>query len=396
MAVYNPSQVNVKPPAGGFQQGGWYSGRQYWGGTLSDPGVEHPSSGKATSGQRVSAEVNAQSAALQDVSSQQLEAYLQQQRQVQVSGGGGSGAGAGTPGGSSYTPRTFSPEEQTMMDQARGQFKQPSINLPEMFQSLYRDSGIESLKADMSARDKSYNDAVSQINDNPYYSEATRVGRLEKLDQKHQRDTQSLKNDIATKTADIETQMNIQTKQFDIDSTQAKEARDNFNTLLQLGALDSATGEDIAAIVRTTGISSSMILSAINANKEKNVQTSTVSFDDGTNQGFAVINSKTGEIISRQVVAASKPSAAEEKAALGGGESGGGSASLSPTQQRAVTTKARSAVAAQDSNKDKRLSQAEYTAAVQKIMMDSGVDFGTADNYATQAFSDLGYAKWRW
>src|SRR3990167_7214222 len=81
MAVYSPESLGIKAPAGGFSQGGWYSGRQYWGGTLSDPGVIHPSSNQQGAGQAVSAEVNRQSAAQQGVSPQQFEGYLQQQRQ---------------------------------------------------------------------------------------------------------------------------------------------------------------------------------------------------------------------------------------------------------------------------------------------------------------------------
>lgn len=54
-----------------------------------------------------------------------------------------------------------------------------------------------------------------------------------------------------------------------------------------------------------------MIQSAIASRRDKNIETSTISYDDGTNQGFAIINSKTGEIISKKVVAASKPSTAK-------------------------------------------------------------------------------------
>src|SRR3990167_11487597 len=80
MATYSPSSLSIQPPSGGFKEGGWYSGRQYWAGTLSEPGVIHPSSNQVGAGQIVSPEVNAQSAALQGVSPQQLEAYLQSQR----------------------------------------------------------------------------------------------------------------------------------------------------------------------------------------------------------------------------------------------------------------------------------------------------------------------------
>lgn len=47
----------ITAPAGGFQQGGWYNGRQYWNGTLSAPGVINSSSNQQGAGQAVSNEV---------------------------------------------------------------------------------------------------------------------------------------------------------------------------------------------------------------------------------------------------------------------------------------------------------------------------------------------------
>jgi hypothetical protein len=60
MATYSPKSLGIKAPAGGFQTGGWYSGRQFWGGTLSEPGQIHPSSNQPGAGQAVSKEVIAQ------------------------------------------------------------------------------------------------------------------------------------------------------------------------------------------------------------------------------------------------------------------------------------------------------------------------------------------------
>jgi len=74
MAVYSPEQLNIKAPTGGFQQGGWYSGRQYWGGTLSEPGVIHPSSAQIGAGQAVSPEVIAQTSPANVPYIQQLQA----------------------------------------------------------------------------------------------------------------------------------------------------------------------------------------------------------------------------------------------------------------------------------------------------------------------------------
>lgn len=39
MALYSPEQLGIKAPSGGFQQGGWYDGRQYWDGKLGDVNV---------------------------------------------------------------------------------------------------------------------------------------------------------------------------------------------------------------------------------------------------------------------------------------------------------------------------------------------------------------------
>lgn len=74
-ATYTPEQLGIKPPPGGFQQGGWYQARQYWDGTLSEPGVIHPSSTQQGAGQPVSKEV------VQQTAPENWE-YIQQQRQI--------------------------------------------------------------------------------------------------------------------------------------------------------------------------------------------------------------------------------------------------------------------------------------------------------------------------
>jgi len=185
----------------------------------------------------------------------------------------------------------------------------PTINLPELYDNLFKTSGVSDMEKKLSDMTTSFNEAMSKINDNPYLSEANRVGRIQKLQTDFNNSSAGIRNDIATKKADIEMKLNLETKQFDINSQQAQTAISQFNTLLSSGALDGASGEDIANITRATGISSDMINSAINAQKAKNVQTSTMSFDDGTNQGFVVINSSTGEIINKQTISQSKPKA---------------------------------------------------------------------------------------
>lgn len=310
---YSPTSLNIAPPAGGFQQGGWYNGRQYWNGTLSDPGVIHPESNQQGAGQAVSEEVNRQTSVAAGLASNANQDYInaqrakaapvqpQPQRPAPVGTAGGfTGGSAGGTGAQQLT----TPLVDTLNIAAK---PAPAIDLPNLYKSLQAGSGISELETQLSALTKANNDAQSKINDNPWLSEATRVGRISKLATDYENRAAALKGDIAVRKADIETQLNLQTKQFDIQSNQAQQAMSQYNTLLNSGALDNASGEDVAAITRATGLSSSMIYNAINKKKVDDVKTSTVSFDDGTNQGFAVINSQTGEIISRQVVAASKP-----------------------------------------------------------------------------------------
>lgn len=61
-----------KAPPGGFKEGGWYEGQRYMGGKFLPAGQYEP-------GKTVSAEVNAQSAKTQGVTTQNFDSYLQKQ-----------------------------------------------------------------------------------------------------------------------------------------------------------------------------------------------------------------------------------------------------------------------------------------------------------------------------
>lgn len=298
--LYAPQSVGITQS--NLQNGGWYNGRQYWNGQVGDPGViVNPT--QQGSGQAVSAEVNAQSATAQGKTPQQFQTYLQEQTQQQTAqptgqtapnlpGQPGFNAGAGGGGGGGAGVGFTAP---------------PPIDLPGIYKNLSDQAGLSDLEKSISDKTQSFNSAQSKINDNPFLSEADRVGRIQKLQNDFNNDIANDNNTLAMKKADIQTQIDIQTKQFDINSTAAKQALDTFTTLLQSGALNNASGQDIANITSATGLSSQTIMSAVDAQKAKNVQTSVIQYDDGTNQGFAVINSQTGEIISKQVVSNSKP-----------------------------------------------------------------------------------------
>ena len=175
-----------------------------------------------------------------------------------------------------------------VQDSSSGQiptFNQPTIDIPKLYESLTASSGIGDVEKDLFAKTEAYNAQVAKIKDNPYLSEATMGGRIGKLTDKFRADETNIRSNIATRKADIETQLNLQTKQFDINSQQAQNAFNQFQSLLSAGALDNASGEDIANLTRSTGLSSSMIQSAIQVSKqskikEKPLNTQVIQVDD--------------------------------------------------------------------------------------------------------------------
>lgn len=297
--VVNANTNQVKLDSGKLvsaQQGGWYDGQQYWGGTLSAPGQINSQSNQIGAGQQVSNEVIAQT-------NPANVGYIQQQQQKYQ-------APAASPTANPFPSELIPSSTPSASSSGAGiGYTAPTpIDLPGLYKTLSQDAGIADIEQKLYDKSVAYAEAQKKINDNPYLSEASRTGRIQKLSLDYQNEVKNEQDSLAMKKADIETQLNLQSKQFDINSQAARDALDRFNVLLETGALAGANGEDIANITRATGLSSSAIQAAVNANKAKNVQTSVVSYDDGTNQGFAVINTQTGEIINKQVVAASKPS----------------------------------------------------------------------------------------
>lgn len=282
------------------QTGGWYDGQQFWGGTLSQPGQINPLSNQQGAGDLVSKEVISQT-------NPANVAYLEQQR---------ANMGLTQPlpefGVSQAPGYNYTPGGAQAATSAASAFTAPqtaSLNLPELYKSLYSSAGIQEKESELAALERQKTEVLGGINDNPYLSEATRVGRVAKVEELHGNRTQNLRDEIATKKADIETQMNLELKQFDINSQQIQLAWQQFNTLLQMGALDGATGDDIANITRATGISSDAVYSAINASKKSRQNTQLIQVDDGTSVNAVLVDTDTGAILNTTKLASSKPSA---------------------------------------------------------------------------------------
>ena len=285
------------PPAGGFQTGGWYSGYQYWKGTFaSQAGQEHPASDSATAGQTVSEEVNTQGDVAQGLAPGTNQAFINQQNaqpQQQQQ------APAPAP-----TPSTPSASSSRTAGSASGiSAPEAEVDLTGMFKNLQESSGVTSLQDEYLEKERQFIEAKGKINDNPFLSEATRVGREAKITKLFNERTANIQNEIAMKKADIETQMNLQIKQIDMNSDAVQRNIDNLNNLISIGAFNNATGETIAQWTRLTGITSDLIMSAVNAGKEEDVETSIrYSVADSGEETVTVTNSKTGDVINQKSI----------------------------------------------------------------------------------------------
>lgn len=291
--TYSQSQLGIKPPSGGFQQGGWYDGRQYWGGTFSDPGVIHPMSNQVGAGQLVSAEVNLQSDKAQGNQPGDIEKYLQLQRQKQTQA-----SIQPTP----YVPGTANPASFSSAGSygdVTGLQTQATIDLPELYTNLYQNSGISDKEASLVDLEGKYLEAKGKISDNPFLSASQLDQRLQRLQRKYEEETAPIRSEIAMRKADIETQLQLQMKQFDINSQASRDALNYFNTLLDAGALTGASGETIAQVTRATGIPSELLMNAVRSSASKNTQLIQSTADSGEVTA-TLIDKNTGQIINQQ------------------------------------------------------------------------------------------------
>ena len=287
------------------QAGGWYDGQQFWEGSLGAVNViNNPN--QVGYNQQVSPEVRAQSAQAQGVTPQQFDQYLAGQAQKtggafdpnvnSVAAMSGGMAGGGVPGGS----------------MAGGISAPQTPDLKGIYDAAYESAGIstmqseyDTIQAEINARAEALAQKEGEINENPYYAEATRTGRIAKLQEQAQKDINNLINKQKTvldkinmARADIETQLGLATKQFDINSQASQQALSQFNTLLSTGALNNASADDLIAFSAQTGIPPSFLQSAVQSSQAKDRQTQLVtSTDDFGNVTLTLVDTQTGEVI---------------------------------------------------------------------------------------------------
>jgi hypothetical protein len=169
------------------------------------------------------------------------------------------------------------------------------IDLNSIYENALTDSNTTALEAELNTKKMAKDAASADINDNPFYTEATRVGKIAKLDAKANDEINTLQDQITNAKADAQVKVNIATQQYNIDSQEYQNNLSKLNTLISSGAIAGASSADISAIALATGMSTGMVSSIITKVKEGNRSLQTTTDNAGN---ITIFDANTGQIVS--------------------------------------------------------------------------------------------------
>lgn len=280
------------------QEGGWYDARRFLGGTLLNPGEYEP--GKLTS-QEVIAQTSPENVA-----------YVQQQRQKVAQ----NPEQPVVPTTQPTTPVATTPE--TAVTSPTPFKTQPTIDVQNVYNTAYNTPEITAAQKEIDDAQKAYDEAQAIIDDNPLYSEATRIGKSRKLSDQFEADITRMENKMARLKADAEIKVNVAMKQYDINNQAYKDQLSLFNNLLAAGGLTNASGSDLAGYAVATGIPVSMLESIVSKQKQESVKPQAItSTDNDGNVTVSIVDTMTGKIIGKsslgQIGAGKTATATENK-----------------------------------------------------------------------------------
>lgn len=175
-----------------------------------------------------------------------------------------------------------------------------SVNLNSIYQSALNDPKLLSLQDELNKKKQARDEAVAGENNNPFYTEATRVGKINSINEKANAEINTLSDQISEMKADAQIKVNIANQQYNIDDNNYKNQLQKLNLLISSGAITNASSSDIASISQATGLTTSMVKGIIAKAKEDSIPSNVItSTDDNGNVTVSVINTKTGQVIAQ-------------------------------------------------------------------------------------------------
>jgi len=211
-------------------------------------------------------------------------------------------------------------QEQAQKDQAKGLTSQASLSggqsmnmgtasrTEQGIPTYVESNDLNSLEEEYNQKRQAYDRAATDINDNPFFSEATRVGKQTKLEQQKARELNTLTDRIAQIKADDQLKYNISMDRYKLQQAQVEQNIQRLNTYISTGAILNATAKDLAQIGVATGMSQSMLQGIINnIRSEKSLKNAPKTMikdytDDEGNVSIIVFDERTGQPISQNKI----------------------------------------------------------------------------------------------
>lgn len=171
------------------------------------------------------------------------------------------------------------------------------------YDAFFNTNEINQLKADIDEKKKARDTAVAKINDNPFYSEATRVGKINQINQQADAEIGTLQEGLDQLISDAEIRYNIATQQYDVEQDRYKNALSQLNLLIDTGAISNLNPADLAELAKETGLTVDMLkqiqLETSKSGSKVSPEVIKQTDRDG-NVTVVIIDKNTGNIINKQ------------------------------------------------------------------------------------------------
>lgn len=190
----------------------------------------------------------------------------------------------------------------------------PTIDLNAITQTAYNspeivatNQKITEINDKVIARQKALDEASAQIDDNPFYSEATRVGKQAKLREAANNDINTIlkeqqleESKLASLKSDAAIKVNAATGQYNINNQAYQENLQNFMSLVNAGGLTNISPTDLGNYSTATGIPMSVLQSIQTKSQNELVAPQIVSSTDNAgNVTITAVDKNTGNIINQ-------------------------------------------------------------------------------------------------